>query len=118
MVLVTFLYQTEVTMENATLDPWRLPRRARSPGEAATALYRGQENSTMGETISQTVVAPSCPQVPTFSVLEGQLEAVSRCVLVSHLQSPVPPCNPLKGGTVQLTHEAMLYVQHTQVLGC
>lgn len=36
-----------------------------TPGVATTALYRGQEDNTAGETMGKTDMAPSCPQVPT-----------------------------------------------------
>lgn len=54
---------------------------------AATALYREQEDSTIGKTVGKTAVAPSHPQVgsiPRHLVLwEGPAEAVDRHAFVS-----------------------------------
>ena len=76
-----------VTMENATVDPWRWVRRAKSPGVTATALYRGQEVSTTGETVDKTAVVPSSPRIlsiPRRAVpREGQPEAAGRYSLLS-----------------------------------
>ena len=44
-----FFTKTKVTMENTTVDPWASARKAKSPGAAATALYRHQEGCTTGE---------------------------------------------------------------------
>lgn len=71
----------EVTMENAMVGPWRLARKAKSPGVAAPVLYRDQEDSTTGETVAKAAVAPSHPPVSTIwasSTMGGQREAVSR----------------------------------------
>ena len=60
------LYQTKNDDGDATVDLWRLARRAKSPGVATTALYRGQEDSTTGKTAGKNTMASSCPQVLTI----------------------------------------------------
>lgn len=54
----------KVTMENATVDTWRLVRRAKTPDVVTAALHRGQEGSTAGKTEDKIAITPSCPQVP------------------------------------------------------
>lgn len=51
-----FFINLKLAIEN-TVDPWRWERKAESPGTAATALYRGQEDGTVGETVGKTTVA-------------------------------------------------------------
>lgn len=68
-------------MENATVEPRASARKAKSPGGAAPALYRSQEDSTAGEKAEKTVMAPA-PEVPTApghpEPREDQPEVVDR----------------------------------------
>ena len=56
----------KMTVENATVDFWRLARRAASPGVAAAALFRSAEDNTCYEAVGRTAMAPSfvCPPIP------------------------------------------------------
>lgn len=69
-------------MENVTFNPWRSVRRAVRSGVATTALYRGHEDSTAGETVGKTDGTPSCSlvcTVPRNLVLgEGQPKSAGR----------------------------------------
>lgn len=69
--------RSKVTRENASADPQRLAR-TKSPDAATTALYRGQEDSTAGETVGKAAVAPSCAQIPTTPRPQGCWRASQR----------------------------------------
>ena len=55
----------KVTIKNATTDSWMPVRRTRSPGVAAPALSRGQEDSAASKRVDKTALALSHPQAPT-----------------------------------------------------
>ena len=98
--LVTFLYQTESDYEECC-HSLEVGEETKSSWCQHTALYRGQEDSTPGETEGKTAAAPFCPWPPSFLGVWYQEEASLRQQADVHeLQSLIPAmpqCDPLKG---------------------
>ena len=60
---LTTLFPNGKWLGNATVDSWGSVSGGKSLGVATTALYRGQEDSTIGNIVGKTARAPSHPQV-------------------------------------------------------
>ena len=119
--LATFLNQT--ACENGECYCWhqQLARTTKSWCSHYT-VYRGQQDSTTGETTGRTAGVPSRPQAPTVPrhpALWGPTRGSRQTHMSFNLQSPmIPYYDPLKRGTVQITLGATLCVYHMEVLGC
>ena len=92
----------------------------KGPGVAATDLYRGQADSTTGNTVGRTAVALSCPQVPTVAWASGTAGRTARgrgqTQVSFSLWSPVmPQFDPLMGVQSKWLG-ATLCVRHTWVV--
>lgn len=105
--VATFLYQ-KVTMEKATVDPWRSARRKKKSlvwdttlpcGILLPCIHTGQEDSTTDKTVGKTAVAPSHPQLPGYLILQKG-------------QSMRPQCHFLKGTQSRLLWVCVMCTSH------
>lgn len=69
-----FLTKPEVTTEKSGVDSRKSANRAKSPGAAAAALYRGQEGSTAGETVGRLPRPPLVHRTPPSPGVQHQGE--------------------------------------------